>query len=87
MGSLGGTPLLKPEEVAERLGISVRSLRQKCSLGWPHRRLDSRTIRFTHGDVEEIIELSARRPVAAAKKTIQAEVQSELVDLLMRHSA
>ncbi|NKX50801.1 helix-turn-helix domain-containing protein [Arthrobacter deserti] len=43
---------MTPEQVADKFGVSVRSVREKCrAQKWPHGRLDSRTVRFTPQDI------------------------------------
>ncbi|SDR04025.1 hypothetical protein SAMN04489742_3633 [Arthrobacter crystallopoietes] len=55
--------LLTPKDMAERLGIPERSVRQKVyGAVWPHRRLDLRTIRFTEDDFRTILTMSYEQP-------------------------
>ena len=49
--------LLTPSDLAARLQISVAAVNQlRITFGWPHVALGPRTIRFTEGQVNQIIE-------------------------------
>lgn len=62
--------LITPAELANRLGVSERSVREKCYRRlWRHTRLDARTIRFAPSDVSEIL---AQARTRASSEPIEA---------------
>jgi DNA-directed RNA polymerase sigma subunit (sigma70/sigma32) len=59
--------LLTPEQLAERLGVPLRMVREMYyTNSWPHLRLNKRTVRFTDEHLEQIIAMSERRPTTDA---------------------
>lgn len=77
------TELLTPEQLAERLGVSLRTVREMYYTGtWPHLRLNKRTVRFTEDHYEQILALSERSPTSAISKSTTAQKASELAYLL-----
>lgn len=84
MKAIDGTnSVLTPQQIADRLGISERSVREKAYAGiWPHRRLDKRTLRFSEADYDEILASSHRKPTTAVKSVSVAQTKDELVALL-----
>lgn len=75
--------LMTPDRLASRLGISVRSVREKVYAGiWPHLRLDKRTVRFTEDDYEEILAMSRKRPANLAKSVTDSQQKNDLAELL-----
>lgn len=89
MSTFDGTPpVLTPKQIADRLGISERSVREKAYSGtWPHLRLDTRTLRFTESDYEEIL-ASAHRPTTTLIENVTVnQRKEELVALLASRRA
>lgn len=85
MAVVGINQLFTPEELAERLGVSLRMVREMYYTGtWPHLRLNKRTVRFTESHYEQIIAMSERRPTTEIHKTSTAQKASELAELLGR---
>lgn len=76
---------LTPEQVADRLGISVRAVREKVYQGkWPHLRLDGRTMRFTEEHVLEIVRSSAQPGSVTPASRSSRDAAKELAALLRR---
>lgn len=74
---------LTPEQVAARLGLSVRSVRERVYRGtWPHLRLDGRTIRFTEEQFKEIVDSSSRFGKSASTLDARRDAGKELAALL-----
>jgi hypothetical protein len=79
----GDNGLMSPEQLAKRMGISLRMVREKYYTNtWPHLRLNQRTVRFSESHYEQILELSEQRPVTPIRKTITATKAAELAELL-----
>lgn len=79
----GTSAVLTPRQLAERLGISERSVREKAYSGiWPHRRLDKRTLRFSEADYNDIMARSYRNPSPTVKMSTAEQAKDELVALL-----
>lgn len=77
--------LFTPEELAERLGVSLRMVREMYYTNtWPHLPLNKRTVRFTQSHYEQIIAMSERRATTEIGKTTSAQKASELAELLGR---
>ncbi|MET3142479.1 UNVERIFIED_ORG: putative site-specific integrase-resolvase [Arthrobacter sp. UYEF2] len=75
--------LMSPEQLAERLGISLRMVREMYYTStWPHLRLNRRTVRFTESHFEQILALSEQRAVTTIKKASSAQKAAELAQLL-----
>lgn len=75
--------IFTPKQIAERLGITERSVREKVYAGlWPHLRIDKRTIRFTENDFGEIISNSQRRPAVLVRKVSINQTKNDLALLL-----
>ncbi len=75
--------LMTPEQLGERLGVSLRMVREMYYTNtWPHLRLNKRTVRFTESHYEEILELSEKRPTSLVRKTTSANKAAELAELL-----
>lgn len=75
--------VMTPKDLARRLGISERSVREKVYAGlWPCLRLDSRTLRFEESDYEAILAMSRRRPQTPIGKANGAQDKEDLVRLL-----
>jgi predicted site-specific integrase-resolvase len=83
------TTALTPKQIAGRLGISERSVREKVYSGlWPHRRLDKRTLRFTESDYEEILAMARRVQTTTQMKSASVDqTKHELVALLTSRRA
>lgn len=85
MAVVGMDQLFTPEELAGRLGVSLRMVREMYYTDtWPHLRLNKRTVRFTASHYEQIIAMSERRPATQIRKTSTAQKASELAELLGR---
>ncbi|TLM86453.1 hypothetical protein FDW83_01480 [Pseudarthrobacter sp. NamE2] len=85
MAMTGMDQLFTPEELAERLGVSLQMVRKMYyTNAWPHLRLNKRTIRFTVSHYEQIIAMSERRPTTEIRKTSSAQKAAELAELLGR---
>ena len=83
MVTAGISELMTPEQLAERLGVPLRTVREMYyTKAWPHLRLNKRTVRFTEAHYEEILALSERRPATPIRKTASAQQASELAALL-----
>lgn len=81
----GTNELSTPEQLAERLGVSLRMVREMYYTNtWPHLRLNKRTVRFTEEHFEQIIAMSERRPTTVVRDVTLAQKASELADLLDR---
>jgi DNA-directed RNA polymerase sigma subunit (sigma70/sigma32) len=81
----GMNELLTPEQLAERLGVSLRMVREMYYTNtWPHLRLNKRTVRFTQVHLEEIIAMSERRPTTPVRDVTLAQKADELAQLLGR---
>lgn len=79
----GNNVLMSPEQLAERMGISIRMVREMYyTNSWPHLRLNKRTVRFTECHYEQILELSEQRPVTLIRKTNTGTKVAELAELL-----
>lgn len=79
---------LTPKQIADRLGISERSVREKAYSGvWPHRRLDKRTLRFTEADYDEILASARRGQTTTVKSLSVDQTKQELVALLTSRRA
>lgn len=77
--------LMTPEQLAERLGVSLRMVREMYYTDkWPHLRLNKRTVRFTDAHFEQIIAMSERRPTTVMRNVTSAQKASELAELLGR---
>ena len=77
------TEYMTPEQLARRLGVSLRMVREKYYTGaWPHLRLNKRTVRFTEAHLEEIMQMSERRPSSKIKNTTTSQKATELAELL-----
>jgi excisionase family DNA binding protein len=77
--------LWTPEQLAERLGVSLRTVREMYYTNtWPHLRINKRTVRFTEEHFEQIIAMSERRPTTVMRDVTSAQKASELADLLGR---
>lgn len=75
--------LMTPEQLAERLGVSLRMVREMYyTNAWPHLRLNKRTVRFTESHYEQILELSEQRPTSVVRKSASANKAAELAELL-----
>lgn len=84
----GNKQLMSPEQLAERMGISLRLVREMYYTDtWPYLRLNQRTVRFTEHHYEQILELSERQPVTLIRKTNTATKAAELGELLNRKRA
>lgn len=85
MAFTGMDQLFTPEELAERLGVTLRMVREMYyTNAWPHLRLNKRTVRFTESHYEQIIAMSERRPATEIRKTSSAQKASELAELLQK---
>lgn len=74
---------LTPEQVANRLGVSVRSVREKVYRGtWPHLRIDGRTIRFSEEQLQGIVESAARSGNSVSTRRPGRDAGKELAALL-----
>lgn len=77
--------LMTPDDLAHRLGVSLRMVREMYyTNAWPHLRLNKRTVRFTENHYEQILELSEQRPTSQVRKTTSANASAELAQLLSR---
>jgi hypothetical protein len=78
----GNNGLMTPEQLAKRMDISLRMVREKyCTNNRPHLRLYNRTVRFSEAHYEQILELSKQWPVTPIRKTITATKAAELAEL------
>lgn len=58
-----------PEQIAELLGVSRKTVLRKCGAGeWPHRRVTAQTIVFTDGDLNELLASSKRGSLVSARQ-------------------
>jgi predicted DNA-binding transcriptional regulator AlpA len=89
MGTIDGSvSLLTPHQVAIRLGITERSVREKAYAGtWPHRRIDKRTLRFTESDYEEIVASALRSATTTMQKVGVSQLGHDLAALLTSRRA
>lgn len=79
---------MTPEQLAQRLGVSLRMVREMYYTNtWPHLRLNKRTVRFTESHYEQILNLSERRPTSSVRKTNSATASAELAELLAKKIA
>ncbi|TSE15809.1 hypothetical protein B1A87_007760 [Arthrobacter sp. KBS0703] len=77
--------LMTPDDLAQRLGVSLRMVREMYYTNtWPHLRLNKRTVRFTENHYEQILELSEQRSTSQVRKTTSADASAELAKLLTR---
>ncbi|OOP59531.1 hypothetical protein BMF89_20400 [Arthrobacter sp. SRS-W-1-2016] len=84
----GNKELMTPEQLAQRMGISLRMVRAMYYTNtWPHLRINQRTVRFTEGHYEQILELSEQRPTTLVRKTTTGTKVAELAELLSRKRA
>lgn len=84
----GNNELMSPEQLAERMGVSLRMVREMYyTSAWPHLRLNRRTVRFTEHHYEQILELSEQRPATLIRKTTTSSKAAELAELLSRKPA
>lgn len=80
--------VLTPKQIADRLGISERSVREKAYTGaWPHLRLDQRTLRFTESDYDEILALAHRPTKTLVRSVTLTQRKDELAALLTSRRA
>jgi predicted site-specific integrase-resolvase len=89
MSTISGTlPVLTPKQIADRLGISERSVREKAYTGaWPHLRLDQRTLRFTESDYREILASGHRSTTTPVRSVTLTQRKEELAALLTSRRA
>jgi hypothetical protein len=81
----GMNELLTPEQLAERLGVSLPMVRAMYYTNtWPHLRLNERTVRFTQVHLEEIIAMSERRPTTLVRDITLTQKADKLTQLLGR---
>lgn len=84
----GNNELMSPEQLAERMGVTLRLVREMYYTNtWPHLRLTQRTVRFTESHYEQILDLSERQPATLIRKTTTSSKAAELAKLLSRRPA
>ncbi|MBG6192340.1 excisionase family DNA binding protein [Arthrobacter sp. CAN_A212] len=77
------TEFMSPKEVAVRLGISERSVREKVYQGvWLHLRFDKRTVRFSEENLDEIISMAYRSGSLTPQPVVEMDEGAALAMLL-----
>ncbi|WP_156507333.1 hypothetical protein [Arthrobacter sp. OY3WO11] len=74
---------MTPEQLAKRLGVSLRMVREMYyTASWPHLRLNKRAVRFTEDHYNQIIGMSERRASTVMSRATSSHKASGLAALL-----